>query len=104
MGYSRRNFWLLLGLGTAAVIMAHLLPHAMHGDGLWSVPAIVFGGLMLLGTGLFGISYGAMDDIQRQNMKNDWYWGTVVGLCVLVGVVFPYVLFSSGAENIANLM
>ena len=102
MHYSRSNFWLLCGLGMAAIIAAHLLPHAVRGEGAWSLPAIGFGGLMLLGVGLFGISYGAMDDIQRQNMKSDWYWGSVLGLCALCGVVFPAVLFGSGLESIAG--
>ncbi|MES2473627.1 MAG: hypothetical protein V4601_12410, partial [Pseudomonadota bacterium] len=39
-----------------------------------------------------------MDDIQKQNMKSDWYWGSVAGLCLLCGLVFPYVLFGGGAE------
>jgi hypothetical protein len=103
MGYSSRNFWLLMGLGLAAIIAAHLLPHAIRGSGGWSVPAIGFGVLMALGCGLFGLSYGAMDDIQKQNIKSDWYWGSVAGLVVLCGLVFPFVLFGDGIAYLGGL-
>jgi len=104
MRYSPRNFWLLCGLGMAAIVLAHLLPHAVRGSGLWSIPALGFGGLMALGCGLFGLSYGAMDDIQKQNMKSDWYWGSVISFALLCGLLLPYTLFGSGVEDIAGLL
>jgi hypothetical protein len=104
MAYSRRNFWLLLGIGVLVIMSAHLLPHATHGAGLWSVPAVGFGLLMTLGCALGGLSYGAMDDIQKQNMKSDWYWGSLIGLSLFGGVVLPLVLFGSGPDVLRDLL
>jgi hypothetical protein len=103
MRYSEKNIWLLIGLGFAVIVAAHVLPHAVHGSGLWSLPAISFGLLMALGCILFGLSAFALDDIQRQNQRTDWYWGSVVGLCLLCGLVFPFVLFGRGLEKLVVL-
>ncbi len=103
MRYSSRNFWLLTGLGLALVVGAHLLPHAARGSALWSASAIGFGAMMLLGCAFAGLSYGAMDDIQKQNMKSDWYWGSMIGIGLLCGLVFPFVLFGDGVGLISGL-
>lgn len=100
MHYSPRNFWLLIGLGMVMIMAAHLLPHAVRGEGLWSIPALGFGALMLLGAGLMYLSYGAMDDIQKQDLKSDWYWGSAIAGGVLVGLVFPYVLFGPDLDGL----
>jgi bacteriorhodopsin len=104
MRYSGKNIWLLTGLGIIAVVAAHLLPHAVRGSGLWTFSAIGFGVLMALGCILFGLSAFAMDDIQRQSQRSDWYWGSVVGLCLLCGLVFPFVLFGGGLKFIVALL
>lgn len=102
MRYSSRNFYLLTGLGVALVLAAGVLRDTASGADLWS--AFGFGGLMLLGFAACGLSYGALDDIQKQNLKADWYWGSVIGLSVLCGLVLPFVIFGSGAENLADFI
>ena len=104
MRYSGWKIWLVIGLGLAAVVAAHLLPHAVRDTGDWSLVAIGFGLLMALGCILFGLSAFAMDDIQRQNQRTDWYWGSVTGLSLLCGLVLPLVLFSTGLRTIVGLM
>jgi hypothetical protein len=103
MQYSPRNFWLLTGLGLAAIIAAHLLPHAVRGNGLWSVPALGFGLLMVLAFVFGGLRYGALDDIQRQNIKSDWYWGCLIGFGLLCGLVFPFIMFGGGVERLGGM-
>src|SRR5689334_6695636 len=98
MRYSGKNIWLLIGLGLAAIVAAHLLPHAVRLPVSFS--GMGFGLLMALGCLLFGLSAFAMDDIQRQNQRTDWYWGSVVGLCLLCGLVFPYILFGGNLDAI----
>jgi hypothetical protein len=102
MRYSGWKISALVGLGLIAVVAAHLLPHAVRGD--WSTVGIGFGALMALGCLLFGLSAFVMDDIQRQNLKTDWYWGSVVGLAVLCGVILPSVLFTTGLSHIVTVM
>jgi hypothetical protein len=102
MRYSGWKILLVVGLGIAAVVAAHLLPHAVRGD--WSTIGIGFGGLMALGCLLFGLSAFVMDDIQRQNLKTDWYWGCVIGLSALCGLVLPSVLFTPSLGHIVEVM
>ena len=98
MRYSGWKILLVVGLGLVAVVAAHLLPHAVRGD--WSTIGIGFGLLMALGCVLFGLSAFVMDDIQRQNLKNDWYWGSVMGMSLLCGIILPSVLFTTGLSHI----
>ena len=102
MRYSGRNFYLLTGFGVALVLAAGLLRGAAGNPGLWS--AFGFGGLMLLGFAASSLAYGALDDIQKQNLKAEWYWGSVIGLGALCGFLLPFVIFSSGAEVLADLL
>lgn len=102
MRYSGWKILLVVGLGLAAVVAAHLLPHAVRGD--WSTIGIGFGVLMALGCLLLGLSAFVMDDLQRQNLKTDWYWGSVAGLSLLCGIVLPSVLFSTGLGHIVDVM
>jgi hypothetical protein len=57
---------------------------------------------MLVGSILGFVSYGAMDDIQQQNMKSDWFWGSAVAMCLLFAVIFPYVLSGAGAASVVG--
>lgn len=59
---------------------------------------------MLLGLAASAVAYGAMDDIQKQNLKADWYWGSVIGLGVLCGLVLPFVIFGAGAETLLGFV
>ncbi len=102
MRYSGWKIWLVVGLGLGAVVAAHLLPHAIRGD--WSTVGVGFGALMALGCLLLGLSAFFMDDIQRQNLKANWYWGCVIGLSVLCGFILPCVLFTSGLGHIVAVM
>jgi hypothetical protein len=104
MRYSGWKIWLIVGLGLIAIVGAHLLPHAVRDTGDWSVVGIGFGVLMALGCLLFGLSAFVMDDIQRQNLKADWYWGSVAGLSLLCGLALPSVLFTTGLSHIVEIM
>lgn len=99
MHYSRRNFWLLNGL-SAVLLLSGFLMLRLGNAGDWGFLPVGFGVVMLVGSLLGFVSYGAMDDIQKQNMKGDWFWGSAVAMSLLLGFVFPYVLFGSGAENV----
>ena len=103
MRYSGWKILAVVVLGVAAVVAAHILPHAIRDTGDWSLAGIGFGALMALGCILFGLSAFVMDDIQRQNLKSDWYWGSVVGFCLLCGLVFPLVLFSTGLQTMVGI-
>ena len=102
MRYSGWKILALVGLGLLAVVAAHVLPHAVHGG--WSTVGIGFGVLMALGCLLFGLSAFVMDDIQRQNLKTDWYWGSVIGMSLICGLVLPSVLFTTGLGHIVEVM
>jgi hypothetical protein len=104
MRYSPRNYWLFIVLGMAAIVAAHLFPHAVRGDGPWSIPAIGFGVLVGVGIILAALSYVAMDDVQKQNLRSDQHWGGVIGTTLLGALVFPYVLFADGLNSIVNFL
>ncbi len=98
MRYSGKNVWLVTGLGFVAIVVAHILPHAFRmPEGAF--PALLFGGLMFVGCLLFALSYWALDDIQRQHHMADWYWGSMTGLCLLAGLVLPFMLFDRTAAQ-----
>lgn len=104
MYYSPRNRWLLVGLGLAAIVAAHLFPSALRGKGPWSLSAIGFGAFVGLGIILAGLSYVAMDDVQKQNLRSDQHWGGVVGMVLLGALILPYVLFGDGLNAIVTLL